>query len=392
MKNKILISKDAQLASFYPPYLNSYYNTPNINELASKGTVFKNHFTAAPSTAMSFTSMFTSKYGFQTDRKKYVEVEEYKGRTLFDALSDRGYECHIIWDKSYIYLAQKFSKCYGSKSIFHNTDFLTHSQPPHTKGLFDNLTYNPSLEIDCKIKFEELLKKITSMNKSIFIWVHFPHVLSGRNAYGSDIDLFDEMIGIVRKYFDDDTIYITADHGHMNGNKGKYGYGFDLYDSAIRIPLITPRINDKKSIDFNTSNTQLCDIILDQKVEQKDFLVSETAYYMQPHRKMAIIKDNYKYIYEKKTKAEYLYDINWDPLENNNLLATEIYDVDRKSHFSANQRFFYPYWEKAADYGAMLRIIKNSIWKNAPWYIEIKEGIIFRLKMIYQKIGIKTKK
>ena len=33
--------------------------TPNIDELAKKGTVFNRHYTAAASTAMAFTSMAT---------------------------------------------------------------------------------------------------------------------------------------------------------------------------------------------------------------------------------------------------------------------------------------------------------------------------------------------
>ena len=32
-ENIILISKDAQLAEFYPPFEQKYYQTPNINEL-----------------------------------------------------------------------------------------------------------------------------------------------------------------------------------------------------------------------------------------------------------------------------------------------------------------------------------------------------------------------
>ncbi len=389
--NRILISKDAQLAEFFPPYRHHYYRTPNIDELAEKGTVFCAHYTAAPSTAMAFTSMFTGKYGYQTDRKKYVEVEEYKGETLFGKLEKRGYSNHIIWDKSYVYLAQRFSKCYGENPTIHNTDFLTHPQPDHVRGTFDDLTYRKDLEDDMKEKFEKLLQEILSSNRPVFVWVHFPHVLSGRNAYGSDIDLYDEMVGMIRKYFADDCIYFTADHGHMNGINGKYGYGFDLHQSAIKIPLITPRINGWERVEFNTSNTQLTDIILNGIVEEKEYLFSETAYYMQPHRKIAVIKGRYKYIFEKATKKEYLYDVLWDPNEDHNLLATEIYDVDRRAYYSANQRFFYPYWEEAKEMAPLLKNVKDEIWKNAPWGIEIKEKTIFRLKMMYQKFKRRNK-
>lgn len=385
--NIILISKDAQLAQFYPPYKQTYYKTPNIDELACKGTVFLNHYTAAPSTAMAFTSMFTGLYGYQTDRKKYTEVDEFTGDTLFGRLQKNGYHSHVIWDKSYVHLAQRFSKCYGRDTVFHNTDFLTHPQPKHVKGVIDDLTYHPELELDAKQKFEALVKEILSEEQPVFLWVHFPHVLSGRNAYGSDIDLFDDMIGIVRRYFDDENIFLTADHGHMNGVKGKYGYGFDLHNSAIKIPLITPRIDGCEYITHNTSNTQLSDIILRRTVEQKDILVSETAYYVQPHRKMAVICGNYKYIYEKATKKEFLYDVAWDPNEDHNLLDAEIYDTDRRTHYSSAQRFFYPYWKEAQSMALILKAYKDQIWKNAPFFIGLKEGIVFHMKMLYQKMS-----
>ena len=36
----ILVSKDAMLSSYLPTYGNKYWKTPNIDELAKKGTVF----------------------------------------------------------------------------------------------------------------------------------------------------------------------------------------------------------------------------------------------------------------------------------------------------------------------------------------------------------------
>ena len=42
-----------------------------------------------------------------------------------------------------------------------------------------------------------------------------PHVLSGRSGYGSDVDLFDYLVGQIRERFNDNSIYITADHGNV---------------------------------------------------------------------------------------------------------------------------------------------------------------------------------
>ena len=387
MKDRvILISKDVLMRNYLSIYGNQHNKTPNIDELAAKGTVFMKHYTAAPSTAMSFTSMFTGLYAYETDRSKYVEVSEYKDDTLFDKLHDRGYACHVVWDASYVHLAQKYSKCYGRDTEIHNTDFLTRKQPAHVKGKFDDMSFDKELEKKCLQQTEKLVNELCEKNDKLFLWIHFPHALLGRNSYGSDIDMLDRMVGLFRKYFDDDSIYITADHGHMNGSHGKYGYGFDVNENAIQIPFITPRLNNCKIIDFPTSNTQLEKIIMQGIVEQHETILSETAYYMQPHRKIAIIHNQYKYIYDKMTKKEYLYDIQWDQEENINLIYPEIYDTDRKINYSLSQRFFYPNWTDIEKEYRYLKKKVCDIWKNAPWYIELKERILMRIKMLYTRI------
>ena len=60
--NIVLISKDVLRKDYLPCYGNKYWKTPNIDYLVQNGIVFDRHYTAAPSTAMSFTSMFTGKY------------------------------------------------------------------------------------------------------------------------------------------------------------------------------------------------------------------------------------------------------------------------------------------------------------------------------------------
>lgn len=386
MKERIiLISKDVLMRAYLPVYGNGNNSTPNIDELAKAGTVFLNHYTAAPSTAMAFTSMFTGLYAYETKRKDYTEVSDWEGETFFDKLYNREYACHVVWDESYTHLAQKFSKCYGKHTIIHNTTFLTRKQPPHIKGQYDDMSFDPALEEECINKMEELTRQIVDNSEKTFLWVHFPHALLGRNAYGSDIDMLDRMVGMFRKYFSDDAIYITADHGHMNGSHGKYGYGFDVYQNAILIPMITPRIHGQATIDYPTSNTQLSNIVFGQ-LTQSNIVYSETAYYMQPHRKIAIIHNNYKYIYEKKTKREYLFDVDWDTEENVNLLDKEIYDIDRQLSYSLTQRFFYPYWTRIPKEYEYLKNEKEKLWRTAPWYIEIIESLIMQLKRVYMKL------
>lgn len=80
MKNIVIISKDAMCTDYLPVYGNSFFKTPNIDELARKGTVFLNHYTAAPSTVMSFYSMVTGRYAHETKyelyQKKFEKIEQ----------------------------------------------------------------------------------------------------------------------------------------------------------------------------------------------------------------------------------------------------------------------------------------------------------------------------
>lgn len=70
MKRKILITKDVLRTDYLFCYGSKLWKTPNIDELASKGTIFNRQYTVGTSTAMSLTSLFTGKYSFETNRKK----------------------------------------------------------------------------------------------------------------------------------------------------------------------------------------------------------------------------------------------------------------------------------------------------------------------------------
>ena len=369
MSNVIFISKDALNKHALPTYGNSFWKTPNIDELAKKGTIFNRHYTAAGSTAMAFTAMALGDYCYKTGRKKYKNEESLNGDTLFDKADKIGYECHIVWDDSYTEFAKKHFRCEGINTTIHGLKGIKQQETRHIKGTFDDVSFNwdetnKALEL---IK-NELLSIKNNAKRDIFLWMHLPHVMRGRQGYGSDIDVFDQIIGIAREIFGDETISISADHGHMNGWKNKYHYGYDVGEEAICIPLVCPRINGESHIDYPTSTIQMFDI--------------------QPKRKIAIIKGNYKYCFDKEGKKEYLYDLEFDKEENHNLIHTEFYDTDRFLWYSTAQCFYYPRWKESVAVVDELRKIKNTIWKNGSFFEELYNKIIHRIKCLYLKIKL----
>ncbi|NLK11098.1 MAG: sulfatase-like hydrolase/transferase [Staphylococcus equorum] len=387
MNNIVLISKDALNYQALPVYGNTYWKTPNIDELALKGTVLNRHYTAAASTAMAFTSMAIGDYCCTTNRKYYKNEEALNGSTIFDKLHDLGYECHIVWDSTYTSFAKTHFRCEGIHTKIHSLDHIKQTNTVHIKGKFDDNLFDDE---ETSIGVQKVLNELNYIKKNskrpVFIWLHLPHVMRGRQGYGSDIDVFDIIIGGARSLYGDDEIFISADHGHMNGSKNKYHYGYDLEDDAIKIPLITPRIDNRKEINYPTSSIQMFDILYNRQVPKLEYIISETAYYAQPKRKMAVIKDNYKYIYSKEDKKEFLYDLDFDKEEKHNLAYPEFYDVDRFLWYSTVQCFYYPDWDLAIRKIDELRKIKDSLWKNGNWFEELYNKLLHRIKCLYTRV------
>ncbi len=375
MKHVVLLSKDVLCARYLPTYGNKYWEgkTPNIDELAAKGTVFKRHYTAAPSTAMAFTSMFTGKYPYQTNRQDYVEVNDYNdegGETLFDVMHEKGYDCHLVWSHFYKSMAEKYSKCYGRHTTHHEDVDFNQFVGPHIAGLPD-LERNDEL---LEETYANLIREIDSIDRSkpIFLWVHLPHVIRGRTSYGDDIDVLDRFVGDIRERFGD-FIFITADHGCNDGRDAKPGYGFDVFETATHIPLIAPRFEDYETYEELTSNIDLTEMIANGKIVKRDYVISDTSYYQQPFRKVAIISGNYKLVYDKFTKKKAMYDIIEDPEEYIDLTQKIMHDPDRHKSVVAKQTLFYPYWKESEAAFEKLDKIFKEMWNNGKTSTNIRK-------------------
>ena len=384
MKKIVLITKDAVSKNYLPVYKNKYWKTPNMEELANKGTVYNRHYTVAASTAMAFYSMITGENCFQTSCKDYGDEQPFNGETIFDKFEKLGYKTYLIWDKTYTSFAKQHLKIVDGKTEVISLDIIPNI-PPHQKGIFDDLTFKDKDTNLAMKRIKDMFLELGEKDENSFVWIHLPHVLAGRNSYCSDIDLFDDVVGYAREIFGDESIFISADHGNMDGKNGKFGYGFDLEETAICIPLISPRVENLSEIDFLTSNLDLFDILL-RKPNKQEYVVSDTAYYCQPKRKIAIIHSHFKLIYDKSKKRFCLFDLNWDPDEKYNLFYPEFYDVDRMSWYSLNQRFFYPFWSEAIKEKELLLKRFDEIWRVGSTCIELKNKIKFRLKYLYKSM------
>lgn len=389
MKKRILlITKDAMCKSYLPVYGNKYWEgkTPNIDELANKGTVFWNYYTAAPSTVMSFRSMMFGKFAHETPYADYIPMEVEQSPDDFFSISSRlGYENHLLWDENWERMVLRYGNMFGNNVEIHNIKDLNQPVGPHCKNN-DNLKQNNQL-VDKAIDIvEQEVKKICREKACIMLWAHLPHVIMGRTGYGGDIDAFDKMIGMFRKYFNDESIFISADHGNMDGYHRKFSYGFDVYTPAIEIPLITPRINDSAICNTYVSNVDIKRIIFERVIPKREFIYSDCAYYAQPHRKLAIINNEFAYIYNKKDKSEELYDLQYDRYERCNMIKDSFYDSDRGLNTVTKEVFFSPRWQEAVKQREIFRKNRNVIWRNTSPLIEIRGRSLALGKKIFVQI------
>ena len=386
MQNIIfLLTKDCMSCESLPVYGNKYWHTPNIDELAAKGTVFRRHYTAGGSTAMAMSAMLSGHYPYEfKSRKIYINVEPSEFPSIFDWFQNNEYECHLIWDATWMNMAWRFVREFGdeNKTIIHNLDI---AQATGEHSASTPLKRDDALLGKTYSQIYETLSAI-DLNRKQFIWMHLPHILKGRRSYMDDMDAFDNIVGFVRRHFGDDSIFLSTDHGHMNMHKGKTGYGFDVYEPVVHIPLITPRIDGKDEILYLTCNVDLPVLLTEREIIKRGFAICETTYYAQPKRKTAIITERFKYIYNKLKKAEELYDLMWDPDENYNILKYDYYEKDRKKRVVYDEVYFYPYRKEALEVLTQLRQIRSEMWRDAPWWYEWY-GIVRKWLSPLKKIG-----
>lgn len=380
MKNIVfLLTKDCMSKDSLTVYGNKYWKnkTPNIDELAANGTVYNRHYCVGGSTSMSLTGMLSGHYPYEfTSRKVYTEVKQSEFPSIYDYFQSHGYECHLIWDRFWQKTIWSKIGEFGdeSKIIVHSLDIAEYTGSGKAN--------ENDVLVDDDEKLNETLNQIFNainkidLDKKQFIWMHLPHVLRGRRCYVEDMDAFDKIVGFVREKVGDDSIIISTDHGHMNMHKGKVGYGFDVYEPIINIPLITPRYNNLSKVDYLTANLDIIYACAQrQPLPKREYVICDTQYYWQPKRVIGIVKGKYKYIFNKKDGSEELYDLDFDPEENYNILIERYYDTDRKKTLYYDEHFYYPYRIEALSELNELRRIKIEMYQEQSKKSKLYNGL-----------------
>jgi arylsulfatase A-like enzyme/tetratricopeptide (TPR) repeat protein len=240
--NLLLITVDTLRADRLSCYDESHVQTPAIDGLARRGTLFAKAFAHVPLTLPSHASLLLGmtplSHGVH-DNLNFVVIDEFT--TLAEYLRDQGYR------------TAAFVGAYPLDSRFGlDQGFEVYDDQYQRKYNLKPSTLERRAE-EVVTRAVEYLERAAS---PWFVWVHCydphfpydpPEPYRGRfaaNPYDGEVAYVDAMLGrLVGRLeasgrYEDTVIVLTGDHGEALGDHGEENHGYFAYNECLRIPLI----------------------------------------------------------------------------------------------------------------------------------------------------------
>ncbi|MHC4531045.1 MAG: sulfatase [Planctomycetota bacterium] len=345
--NVVLISVDTCRADYLGCYGQTRRTTPNIDQIAGQGVIFKNVVTAVPMTLPAHCSMLTGTippYHGVHDNLDYRLAESEV--TLAEILKEHGFVTGGIISASV--LSSQFGIGQGFDSF--NDRF-------EKAGMADLMVERKGGQTT-RFALDWLGRH---KDERFFLFLHYfdphfdyepPEPFASKfadNPYAGEIAYTDYCIApVIEKLkelglFDSSLVIITGDHGEMLGEHGELTHGYFIYESAIKVPLIfkLPGQNEAKEveelaglIDIVPTVCGLLDIAVPPQVQGNDLgpylfgksiLGDERHVYTESliptkynaNTLLGVVTNKLKYI--QTTRPE-LYDLAVDRQESENLI------------------------------------------------------------------------
>jgi arylsulfatase A-like enzyme len=277
MPNIILITLDTTRADHLSCYGYNRRITPFLDRLAEESVLYTNAISTSSWTLPSHTSLFTGKFvsshGVRHDPEGALSLvdamndkgkwQQYRTRglsfnevTLAATLKSSGYRTASVvggpWMKSIFGLSKGFDY-YDDENIGTlngrvasniNISALNWIRTNRDSEFFLFLNYfDPHSPYNPPDDFKKLCLpadfpegKSSYSQEEIIIW--------NRALYDAEILYMDYYIGQLIKFlkheklYDNTLIIITADHGEMIGEHGKFGHGEYLFQDEVHVPLL----------------------------------------------------------------------------------------------------------------------------------------------------------
>jgi len=264
--NILLISLDTVRRDHCSTYGYERATTPNLAVVAKQGTSFDLAYAPTSTTGPTHATIFTSLYPIAHGVVKNGLILSAKHETLAEILRRTGYQtCSIV---SSFVLHSKFGYAQG---FTHYDDSFPHPESTvklqawdghHVEEAFDRRAYYATSRA---IRW---LKERRDPNRPFFLFVHYfdphdpytpPGVFAGRFApgeasedslekniglYDGEIAFTDQEVGNLLSSLewigleDETLVVVFSDHGEGLMDHGHMNHGVDIYEEAVRVPLL----------------------------------------------------------------------------------------------------------------------------------------------------------
>ncbi len=343
MPNVIIITMGELRRDHASCYGYSRNTTPNIDNLAKDGLLFKNAYSLYPKTPYSVGSILTGLHPYrivQDIKESHDNNRSIKHITLPEILKNYGYFSGSIvpdeWHDSKNYWAKGFN-------LFDNTSA---TQQEHN---LQKLTTSPKVTK----KAIDFISKNKDKNFFLYIMYFDPHALyvphSGFSIWGdSPVDLYDgeiafndhslgKLLDFIKKedLYDKTLIVFSADGGEEFGEHGGGSHDHKVYNELLHIPIIVKLPGGQgKEIDYPATTMDIVPTVLSAlKIDHKlrldgvDLLENSNQnkeakriLFARAYNHRSITEDNWKLIYNIGYNLYELYNLLEDPLEQTNLI------------------------------------------------------------------------
>ena len=289
--NVLLITIDTLRADRLSCYSNQHVQTPSIDRLASRSTLFTRAFAHNPTTLPSHTNILlgtTPLYHGVHANTSFIVRDEFL--TLAEVLKEKGYSTGAFiggYPLEYRFgLGQGFDMY--DDDFFIRDPQKIEKRKIQTRDLEQKAQEVPNVERRADVVLEKALIWLKTQSSPWFLWVHCfdPHdpyeppepfkTQFKEELYDGEVAFVDSMIG---KFFEDvgwngvlsqTLVIFTGDHGEALGEHGEWTHGFLAYNCTQWTPLFIAVPGNKPSrVDHLASHIDIfptvCDILRIEK-------------------------------------------------------------------------------------------------------------------------------
>lgn len=245
--NVILISVDTLRADHVGVYGYTRAKTPNIDALASHGTIFREISAQIPLTLASHYSLFTSRYPFETKVEENAQQVPANGTTLASILRAHGYATGAFIGS--VYLEKELGVDRGFD--FYDSPFRFEAFSSLSGSMFFGDRNSNPMQARSRRDGALVIRAAQqwlheNRDRATFAFVHLfdvhqPYRLA---SYDAEVEYVDGLIGSFREalkrdgLWDRSVVIFLSDHGESLGEHGEQTHGYFIYQSTLHVPLI----------------------------------------------------------------------------------------------------------------------------------------------------------